>query len=353
MDKNSVQQLTDEQVLRDLQVAAAHEHQATARLVELLSEVDARRLYLPQGYSSLFVYCTRRLGFSEHAAYGRIEGARIARKFPILLEWLRDGSLTLTNVCLLAGHLTHANHRELLEAARRRSKREVEQQIAALRPLPALPPTIRKLPQPHQRTQPIVAPTLSHAVARCPDQSQANTTPIAPEPRSAPAVVAPLSPERYKLQMTISRETHDKLYRAQALLRHVVPNGDLAVIFDRAMTLLVQDLEARKLGRVDRPRGQQAGRSRGRHVPAAVKREVWRRDGGQCAFVGTDGRCGEQNFLEFHHVVPFADGGPTSAANLQLRCRAHNQYEAAMDFGLFLVREHRRAYSSVRTELAG
>jgi 5-methylcytosine-specific restriction endonuclease McrA len=63
-------------------------------------------------------------------------------------------------------------------------------------------------------------------------------------------------------------------------------------------------------------------------VPAAVTREVWRRDGAQCAFVGSLGRCAERNFLQLHHVIPFARGGPTTAENLQLRCRAHNVYEA-------------------------
>jgi hypothetical protein len=64
-----------------------------------------------------------------------------------------------------------------------------------------------------------------------------------------------------------------------------------------------------------------------------VKREVWRRDNARCAFVGPDGSCGESAFLEFHHVVPFAAGGPSNVANLQLRCRAHNSYEAAVYFG--------------------
>jgi 5-methylcytosine-specific restriction endonuclease McrA len=59
-----------------------------------------------------------------------------------------------------------------------------------------------------------------------------------------------------------------------------------------------------------------------------VKRTVWSRDGGRCAFVGTNGRCTETGFLEFHHVVPYADGGRTVSENLELRCRSHNRYEA-------------------------
>ena len=52
---------------------------ATARLVAALGELDARRLYLGEGYSSLFTYCTQVMRLSEHAAYGRIEAARAAR----------------------------------------------------------------------------------------------------------------------------------------------------------------------------------------------------------------------------------------------------------------------------------
>jgi 5-methylcytosine-specific restriction endonuclease McrA len=85
-------------------------------------------------------------------------------------------------------------------------------------------------------------------------------------------------------------------------------------------------------------------------VPAAVKREVWARDEGRCAFIGNSGRCIERGFLEFHHVVPFADGGATDAANLQLRCRAHNAFEAEEWFGPLIAREQAPAYrNSVQT----
>jgi hypothetical protein len=83
---------------------------------------------------------------------------------------------------------------------------------------------------------------------------------------------------------------------------------------------------------------------------ASVRREVWRRDEGRCAFSGPAGRCGETAFLEFHHVQTYADDGPPTVENIQLRCRAHNQYEAALQFGEFLARERPAPYS-VRTEL--
>lgn len=50
--------------------------------------------------------------------------------------------------------------------------------------------------------------------------------------------------------------------------------------------------------------------------------------------MGTRGRCPETDSLEFHHVTPFAYGGKNTADNIQLRCRAHNQYEADLQFPL-------------------
>ena len=62
-------------------------------------------------------------------------------------------------------------------------------------------------------------------------------------------------------------------------------------------------------------------------------RAVWERDKGQCAFIGTVGRCTERGFLEYHHRVPYVDGGATSPENLELRCRSHNNHEAELWFG--------------------
>lgn len=151
--------------------------------------------------------------------------------------------------------------------------------------------------------------------------------------------------------MTVSRETHDKLRRVQDLLRHQVPDGDPAVVFDRALTLLLQDLERKKMACTGSPRPARSARPGSRHIPAAVRRAVWKRDGGQCAFEGHAGRCVERGFIEFHHVVPFADGGPATVANLQLRCRAHNTYEAEAFFGPLLARETRATYGSFQNEL--
>lgn len=329
--------LSDAALLIEVKRLASCERQATARLIAALGELDARRLYLGEGCSSLFTYCTQVLHLSEHAAYGRIEAARAAQKWPVILKMLADGSLHLTAIGLLAAYLTDANHRDVLAAARHKTKREIEEMVAALRPQAAVPSTVRKLPGPRMAIQ---AATDNVSLLGTPDSIRSALSVMPATAPSAPscaparlAVVKPLAPECYKIQFSVSREVHDKPREAQDLLRHQVPNGDIAEVFDRALSSLLKELHRSKHAAAGRPRAAQATNLKGRHIPAAVKRAVWQRDEGRCAFQGSGRRCTERGFLEYHHVVPFADRGATTADNLELRCRAHNGYEAQRWFG--------------------
>ena len=128
--------LSDDQLIAEVKRLAATERQATATLIRALMELDARRLYLGEGYSSLFTYCTQALYLAEGAAYNRIEAARAASRFPIILKGLEDGSLTPTAVRLLAPHLTVENHEGVLKSARNKRKQAIEEIIASLNPKP-------------------------------------------------------------------------------------------------------------------------------------------------------------------------------------------------------------------------
>ncbi len=345
---------------RALLDAAKHlvieEHLATAALLRALMEIDTRRLYLGEGCASMFTYCTQVLHLAEGAAYNRIEAARAARRYPLILELFEQGAVTLTAVRLLAPHLTVENHVAVLGSATHKSKREVEELVCALKPRPDAPVVVRRLPTPRAvAVQPLAA------VPSAPPATRIGATPPAavecrrgslPVPQPSPVSIAPLAPERYRIQLTVSRETHDKLRRAQALLRHAVPSGDAAEIFDRAVTLLVDQLERQRFAQTERARASKPSPESSRRIPAAVRRAVWRRDGGCCAFVGTEGRCGERAFLELHHVEPYAVGGRATVENIELRCRAHNAYEARLFFGPDVVREERAWWGGLVPERA-
>jgi hypothetical protein len=139
----------------------------------------------------------------------------------------------------------------------------------------------------------------------------------------------------FPLRFDVPVETLDKLDRARELLEHVIPDGNGAELLARALDALIEKYEKRRFGLTDHPRATTlVEEAMGRDLPAALRRKVFKRDGGQCTFMSADGRrCTARRGLEFHHIVPFAAGGRATLSNITLRCRAHNRYEAEQFFG--------------------
>jgi hypothetical protein len=304
MQSSSASRLSDRDLVDQVTRLAAAEKGATVTLIGLLAEVYARRLHERAGYATLFIFCTDALRLSESEAYDRMKAAKIASRFPAALTLLGEGRLTLTTIRLLAPHLTATNHQELFAEASGLGKRQVQELIARLFPEEDVPSSITQLvPPPEGFT---VLP---------------------------PPLIRPLSPDRYQITFTVSGDTRAKLELAQDLLRHAIPNGDPARIFARAIEVLVEELVRLKYA-ANAPGVSHGHDGESRYIPVEVKRAVFIRDGGRCAFVGAGGRrCGERSFVEFHHVIPWAAGGRSTVDNIQLRCRAHNEYESEMYYG--------------------
>jgi len=141
--------LSDDELVERVKHLAACERRASVALIRSLVEFDTRRLYLREGCSSLFGYCTHVLHLSEGSTYNRIETARAARRYPGILDALERGDLTLTAVRMLAPHLTSENHAAVIVAAAHRSKQGIQELIATLNPRPEAPTIIRRVtPQP-------------------------------------------------------------------------------------------------------------------------------------------------------------------------------------------------------------
>lgn len=345
--------LTNGELMAEIRRLSGTEREACARLIAHLAELDARELYVPAGYSSLYIYCHEGLGYSEDAAYNRKAAAQVARRYPVVVDMLADGRLSLTAVRLLFPVLNDGNHEAAFAEATGRTKREVEKLVARLEPKPDVPSMIRKLPTP------MAAVPERESVGELPGPAMGGATPgdtlsgalpaVPPAGASKRPEVAPLASDRYRVQFTIGEETEKKLRRVQELLKREIPDGDPAAIFDRALTVLLERVESRKHGLAPKPRTGGAVEPGSRHTPAAVRREVVQRDARQCGFVASNGRrCTERAYIEYHHAgVPYAHGGEATVENIRLHCRAHNAYEAKMTFGDRAVPERREAPSGV------
>jgi len=212
------------------------------------------------------------------------------RRFPSLVELLLKGDVNLTTVKVLSPFMTEANHQELLAASVGKSRLAVEALVA-------------------------------DRFVRSSDGGR------------RPPVVVPLGGDRYEVRFNAGGKTLDKLKTAQDLLRPAVPEGDGGALLDRALTAVIKETSRLKFSATDRPGSPREIGPQSRDIPAHVEREVWQRDGGQCAFVAADGRrCESRTDLQFHHVRPWITGGPPIARNVQLRCGAHNRYEAKLFF---------------------
>ena len=130
MKRYALSHLSDDSLLRGLIALVAQDRVTTAEMLAHIAEVDERKLYLPAGYPSMYMYCVGELRLSEDAAARRIQVARIARRFPAVFDAIAGGRLNLTGVGLLAAHLVEHTVSELLAAAEHKSKAETERMLA-------------------------------------------------------------------------------------------------------------------------------------------------------------------------------------------------------------------------------
>ena len=350
--------LTDDELVARIASLDGAAKEATAGLIAHLAELESRDLHLALGFKSLYAYCRAVLNLSEHESYSRMEVAQLARRFPVIVPMVAEGLLHMTAVRLLGPHLKDEDHLALLGGAIHKSKVEVKELLARWFPKADVATSIRRIggadvPRAKEDAgdggnrmiaseEAVTVSTGGHTndcaqSAYVAQEQSSERGPIAArEDGAAPprrkATIDPLSAGTYAVRLTARRATIERLRRAQEILSHAVPDGDVDEVLYRALGAFIEregktaDAPARRTrrGRRRKPAVDPTSRT----ITADVEREVHRRDGDRCAFVSKDGRrCEERRFLELHHLKPWIAGGGGSARNIALRCQAHNKYE--------------------------
>ena len=355
MDTPTPSSLCTDALERRLRELTSHQHNAQGTFLLHLDEFDRRRAFLEAGFGSLWDYCLRALHLREGPAGRRIGAMRVLRRFPMLERPLRDGSLCLSTVTVMGPLLTTENLDDLVARAAYRTKAEVEHLVATLQPRSAPREGLRKT---SERRQQACEPPMAFHSAQTSD-APANAPAGEPGPldtalESAPAsasVVAtpredrrvaemrPVSKDQWSLRVTVDSAMKADLEMLTSLLSHTT-GGDLASVLHEAIRCGIEKHGRRKGAmkpareRLPRPRGDGERAPTARAVPAKVRRQVWERDGGCCAWTSKDGRrCGSRWKLELDHIVPVALGGSSTLENLRLACRQHNVLHAEHVFG--------------------
>lgn len=322
--------------------AASHESDALATLLLHLAESEARKRHAPAGYPSMLAYCVGKLGLAEDSAIKRLRVARTARQFPAIFEAIADHRLHLTAVLLLKPYLCRENVDELIAAAERRSKAEIEQMLAERFPRTETFAWIEGDATSSESR--VVAPEPPHkSLEVAPEPVTPSTMRAAPAAKSLPpkSKLAPIAPGRFLLQVCLGDGARKKLQRLQDHLSHRIPPSELAEVLERTFEIALGQLDRKKLAATDKPVPRRRSANK-RTIPAHVRREVWKRDGGRCTFVSEGGhRCESRGGLEFDHAHPVARGGEATVENVRVLCRTHNQLQAERLFGAGFMKEKR------------
>jgi hypothetical protein len=333
------------------------EQGAMAEFLLALADFNRRRLWQTLGYSSLFHFLHRELGMSKGAAHYRKTAAELIQRVPEVVEPLREGKLCITSIIELAKVLTPENLEEVLPRFFHRSRQEAKAVSAELAPMEAAPhrTVVTALPlAASTRTTPPAVPAPRALVAATMDRdAPADPTsgpvvqPVEPEvpPAPAPARAAPrtaaepLTADLRRLHVTVSKRFMEKLEAARDALSHSHPGAAAEEILEAGLDLLLERAAKRK-GLVKRPRpaavpaAAAVESANPRHVPAAVRREVFLRDEAKCQWPLADGGiCGSTHQVELDHILPVGRGGRSTASQMRTLCRFHNDLAAREVYG--------------------
>jgi 5-methylcytosine-specific restriction endonuclease McrA len=184
----------------------------------------------------------------------------------------------------------------------------------------------------------------------------ATSTPTAVPAQPTRPTVRPVAAGTWSLRVTVDAAFKQELDQLTELLSHKVRGGDLAAVLREAVHCAIEKhgkrkgavapsrKRARKASASPPPVAPQAGQPR-EPVTAEVRRHVWRRDEGRCAWVSPDGhRCGSRWRVEVDHIEAAALGGPSTPENLRLACGAHNRLHAEKTFGRAFMDRFRRRW---------
>ncbi len=281
------------------------ERQTTVDIISLLEEIAARQIYLARGYGSLIEYCIKALGYSESAAHRRVSAMRIAKEIPNIKHGLATGKLNLINVAKANtvfkqrekcnAPLSLEEKKTVINSMENKSTREVEKSLFEIMPAEI----------PVERVRAVAA-------------------------------------DKTQISIIIDEELKIKLDRIKMLWSHKNPNPSYSELLE-----MLADFTLKKESKAETQSDTSAGgkapstklpqTNQRQYLSINIRRQIWQKARGQCQFVDeiSKRQCQSKFQLEIEHKRPVAKGGTNAEENLELLCRAHNQFRARQHFGTF------------------
>lgn len=264
--------ISDKQLLKDIKIKVGEERKLSLEVLHHLCEIEKRRLFADIGYSSLFEYTTKELGYSDPAAMRRINSSRLLFELPSLEKKIISGEISLSNMA---------------QAARVLKRQEI----------------------PTETKQSVLSQLENKTTRECEKILSLFENKSSPKEQ-----IRSITPELSKMTVTLTDKTIQNLEKLKAHLSHKGFNTDelLNFVFNLALEKLI----------IDKYHLNTTGKkteSSTRYIPTEIRKRVYLRDKGRCR------NCKSVYKVEFDHILPFAMGGKSNEENLRLLCFSCNQ----------------------------
>jgi len=255
-----------------------------ADLTAVLIAMHRQKLFVKHGFTGVFTYCQEELELSDAQSYYFQKVVQSAVNVPKLEAAVTSGELSLSQARRIVPVISKSNAAEWIEKAKALPQRELERAVAAVNPMADHVERIRLV-----------------------SETQA------------------------EIQLTVSHEVAALLRRVQELeSQRTKKSASLEDVLKMLTTNHVEKHDPVKKAERAKPLPKEFPEESQRALPMPVKHAVNRRDQGRCTHVSDKGkRCDSQRWLEIHHRVPLAKGGPTSERNLITLCATHHRHEHA------------------------
>lgn len=304
--------LSNDKLILAVRTLVKEERRITREILDHINEVERRRLYADLGFSSVFDWLVKDLGYSESAAYRRMQAARILRAVPEAAEKLESGALGLT-VLSKVQTLIRADEKRTGEKISNDEKSDILAKVESCSGREA-----------------------EHRLAsHFPDVAQVKEK------------VRAVSEDQVSVQVTFTREQYEKLKRIQELLSHSHIDASNAALLDAAMDVFLEKKDPLK--KTVKPRSPQSDtsaevKSYTTALKPSIRNAILKKSDGRCEYrdPASGRRCDSRHFLEVDHTRPRAHGGTNEPGNLRALCRTHNLLMAERIFGREQIEKFRR-----------
>jgi len=326
----NVKELENETLIAHTKSLVQEERHLQIQILRYLKEIEVRKLHVALGFSSLFEFMTKYLGYSESAGFRRIQAMRLIKDIPAIEQKLADGKITLTTASQVQTFLKSEEKRNaplniktiehLVEQIEHKSSRQVEKHLLSLQPESA----VLQIEKVRQVTETLteIKLVIDQDLKETLDKLKLRLSHINPN-MSYQDLIA------YLANITLKQLAPKKEKEAS----HLLPAPEVTSTSHLKNSETINNQLPNKFA--NDLKGKPNKKSKTRFISKKIKDAVWKRDNGCCQFVSdlTGQACGSQFQIQIDHIHPFALGGSSEPNNLRLLCATHNKWTAQLIFG--------------------